>query len=160
MTLSRSQLYPSLNLTGTASRVGDSWFPDRDSHSMGVSLSIPLYSGGRDYYGTKSAVSNLSAASYNRERVDQQLLAQLQQAYTTYVEAVQQLNVNLAFVEAATARAEIARNKYNNGLLSFEDWDIIENDLIVRQTALVLSQRNRVTTEAAWEQAQGKGVIP
>jgi len=160
VTLSRSQLYPSLNLTGTASRVGDSWFPDRDSHSMGVSLSIPLYSGGRDYYGTKSAVSNLSAASYNRERVDQQLLAQLRQAYTTYVEAVQQLNVNLAFVEAATARAEIARNKYNNGLLSFEDWDIIENDLIVRQTALVLSQRNRVTTEAAWEQAQGKGVIP
>jgi len=160
VTLSRSQLYPSLNLTGTASRLGDSWFPDKDSHSVGVSLSIPLYSGGRDYYGTKSAVSNWSAASYNRERVDQQLLTQLRQAYTTYVEAVQQLNVNRAFVEAATARAEIARNKYDNGLLSFEDWDIIENDLIVRQTALVLSQRNRVTTEAAWEQAQGKGVIP
>ena len=30
------------------------------------------------------------------------------------------------FVEAAAVRAEIARSKYHNGLLSFEDWDIIE----------------------------------
>ena len=160
VTLARSPLYPSLNLTGSTGRQGNNWFPDNDSHSVGVSLSIPLYSGGRDYYGTKSAVSNLSAATYNRERVDQQLITRLRQAYTTYVEAVQRLKVNQAFVEAATARAEIARNKYDNGLLSFEDWDIIENDLISRQTALVQSQRDRITTEAAWEQAQGKGVIP
>ena len=160
VTLARSPLYPSLNLTGSTGRQGNNWIPDNDSHSVGVSLSIPLYSGGRDYYGTKSAVSNLSAATYNRERVDQQLITKLRQAYTAYVEAVQRLKVNQAFVDAATARAEIARNKYDNGLLTFEDWDIIENDLISRQTALVQSQRDRITTEAAWEQAQGKGVIP
>ena len=160
VTLARSPLYPSLNLTGSTGRQGNNWIPDNDSHSVGVSLSIPLYSGGRDYYGTKSAVSNLSAATYNRERVDQQLITRLRQAYTGYVEAVQRLKVNQAFVDAATARAEIARNKYDNGLLSFEDWDIIENDLISRQTALVQSQRDRITAEAAWEQAQGKGVIP
>lgn len=160
VTLARAPLYPSLNLTGSTGRQGNNWFPGNDSRSVGLNLSIPLYSGGRDYYGTKSAVSNLSAASYNRERVDQQQVTQLTQAYTVYVEAVQRLKVNQAFVEAATARAEIARNKYDNGLLSFEDWDIIENDLINRQTALVQSQRDRITAEAAWEQAQGKGVIP
>ncbi|MGE5241167.1 MAG: TolC family protein, partial [Bacteroidota bacterium] len=160
VTLARSPLYPSLNLTGSTGRQGNNWIPDNDSHSVGVSLSIPLYSGGRDYYGTKSAVSNLSAATYNRERVDQQLITRLRQAYTAYVEAVQRLKVNQAFVDAATTRAEIARNKYDNGLLSFENWDIIENDLISRQTALVQSQRDRITAEAAWEQAQGKGVIP
>jgi outer membrane protein len=160
VTLARAPLYPSLNLTGSTGRQGNRWIPDNDSHSVGVSLSIPLYSGGRDYYGTQSAVSNLSAATYNRERVDQQLVTRLQQAYAAYVEAVQRLKVNQAFVDAATARAEIARNKYDNGLLSFEDWDIIENDLISRQTALVQSQRDRITAEAAWEQAQGKGAIP
>jgi hypothetical protein len=57
-------------------------------------------------------------------------------------------------------RAEIARSKYNNGLLSFEDWDLIENDLINRQKALLVSVRERVTAEAGWEQARGEGAIP
>jgi outer membrane protein len=160
VTLARAPLYPSLNLTATTGRQGNSWFPDNDSRSVGLSLSIPLYSGGRDYYGTQSAASSLVAARDNRERLDQQLATQLIQAHAAYVEAVQRLKVNQAFVEAASARAEIARNKYDNGLLSFEDWDIIENDLINRQTALVQSERDRILAEAAWEQAQGRGAIP
>jgi len=158
--LAQSQLYPSLNLTGTAAKQGNSWIPDNDRHSVGVSLSIPIYSGGRDYYGTRSAVSDLSAANYNRERVDQQLITKLRQSSTGFIEAVEKLKVDQSFVEAATARAEIARNKYDNGLISFEDWDIIENDLISRQKTLVQSQRDRIVSEASWEQIQGKGVIP
>ena len=53
-----------------------------------------------------------------------------------------------------------SRNKYNNGLQSFEDWDGIENDLITRQKTSLLSSRQRIVAEANWEQAQGKGVIP
>jgi outer membrane protein TolC len=64
------------------------------------------------------------------------------------------------FLKAANARAEIARSKYSNGLMSFEDWDIIENDLINRQKAVLQSRRDRVTAEAAWEQVLGNGAIP
>jgi outer membrane protein len=84
----------------------------------------------------------------------------LKQAYANYVQAVEQLNVNQAFVDAAQMRAEIARSQYNNGLIAFSDWNLIENDLIQRQKSYVQSQRDRVVAEAAWEQAQGKGVIP
>ncbi|MGE5240026.1 MAG: TolC family protein, partial [Bacteroidota bacterium] len=41
VTLARSPLYPSLNLTGSTGRQGNNWIPDNDSHSVGVSLSIP-----------------------------------------------------------------------------------------------------------------------
>jgi outer membrane protein TolC len=84
----------------------------------------------------------------------------LEQAYSGYVQAVEQVNVSQAFVEAAQTRAEISRAQYNNGLLTFNDWNLIENDLTQRQTNYVVSQRDRVSAEAAWEQAQGKGVIP
>ncbi|MGZ3696004.1 MAG: TolC family protein, partial [Bdellovibrionota bacterium] len=67
--------------------------------------------------------------------------------------------VDQGFRDAATVRAEIARTKYNNGLQTFEDWDTIENDLITRQKAYLQSKRARVTAEAAWEQAQGIGVL-
>jgi hypothetical protein len=49
---------------------------------------------------------------------------------------------------------------YNNGLITFTDWDIIENDLILRQKSLLQTERDRVVAEAAWEQVQGLGVIP
>jgi outer membrane protein TolC len=125
-----------------------------------LNLSVPLFSGGRDYYTTKSAAASLEAVSSNRDNVERQLLVRLKQTYASYVESEEKLKVDQAFLEAAILRAEIARSRYNNGLMSFEDWDRIENDLIQRQKTVLQSQRDRVTAEAAWEQAQGKGVIP
>ena len=75
-------------------------------------------------------------------------------------QAIERLKVDESFRAAAIARAEIARRKYNNGLLSFEDWDIIENDLIFRQKNYLSSLQTRVTSEAAWERDRGTGAIP
>ncbi len=160
VTLARSGLYPSLNLSGSTSRVGDNWAPSDTRRSVGLNLNIPLYSGGKDYYATKSAVSSLEAASSNTDSSEHQLLVRLKQTFASYVESAEKLKVDKAFLDAAVARADIARAKYNNGLMTFENWDIIENDLIQRQKSFLLSQRDRVAAEAAWEQAQGKGVIP
>ncbi|OGI47444.1 MAG: hypothetical protein A2637_01165 [Candidatus Muproteobacteria bacterium RIFCSPHIGHO2_01_FULL_65_16] len=160
VTLARSGFYPSVNLTGSVGREGQEWYPDQDRRTVGLNLTIPLFSGGKDYYTTRSAASSLAAASANRDNVEHQLLVRLRQAYASYVESAEKLKVDQAFLDAADVRARIARSKYNNGLMSFEDWDRIENDLILRQKSLLQSQRERVTAEAAWEQAQGKGVIP
>jgi outer membrane protein TolC len=160
VTLARAGFYPSINLTGSTGRSGSDWFPQNDSHSVGLNLSVPLFSGGRDYYSTRSAVASLDAAASAKRTSEQQLLADLKQAYAGYVQAVERLKVDQAFLDAAQLRAEIARSQYNNGLISFSDWNLIENDLIQRQTAYVQSQRDRVVAEAAWELTQGRGVIP
>lgn len=160
VTLARSGFYPSVDVTGSVAREGEDWTPDRDRNTVGLNLTIPLFSGGRDYYATKSAASTLEAVSSNKDNVERQLLVQLKQAYANYVESAEKLKVDQAFLDAAVTRAEIARSRYNNGLMSFDDWDLIENDLIQRQTTFLQSQRGRVIAEAAWEQAQGKGVIP
>lgn len=127
--------------------------------SFGVTLSLPLFNGGKDLYTTQSASSLLRAAYFNQAHVDRTLLAKLQQLSASYEEAVQQLAVDQDFVQAAQVRAEIGRQKYNNGLLNFEDWDTIESDLIVRQKNVLQGQRDRIVNEAAWEQALGKGVL-
>ncbi len=158
--IARAGLLPTLNLTGTAGRQGEDWFPGDRRNSAGVSLSVPIFSGGKDYYATKGAGASLSAAQANRENLGRTLRTRLQQGYTGFVQAEAKRTVDREFVAAATVRAEIARGKYNNGLLSFEDWDIIENDLINRQKTALVSGRERVTAEATWEQAQGAGVIP
>lgn len=160
VTQARSGYYPSLNLTGSVAREGSDGYPDDSRRSVGLNLAIPLYSGGRDYYGVKGAASSLEAAAAAKDNLERQLLVRLRQVYAGYIESVEKLKVDQAFLEAATTRAEIARSRYNNGLISFEDWDRIESDLIARQKAFLLSQRDRILAEASWEQAQGKGVIP
>lgn len=157
--LARSPLYPSLNLTGQYGRQGADFFPADDRWAVGVNLSIPIYSGGKDYYNSKSATALVAAASFTRENLDRQLLAKLRQTHTALLEAVQRLKVDEAFYLAAITRAQIAREKYNNGLLSFEDWDVIENDLVLREKNRLQSERDRVIAEASWELALGKGVV-
>jgi outer membrane protein TolC len=157
---SRSYFFPRLDLGGAAGRTGDSFFPEDNHWSVGVTLTVPLFDGGRDWYGSKGAVSSWEASLQNRLSVRRQLLSKLEQLFHAYVEAIAKLRVDQSFRDAAVLRAEVARRKYNNGLLSFDDWDVIENDLIARQRSSLLSERDRVIAEAAWEQGQGKGVIP
>lgn len=156
----RSGFFPSLDVNGSLSRQDDEFFPDNQRWSVGATLSWALFNGGRDYFATRAALAASSAAAATRYNTQWQLVARLQQAYSDYQEAMQKLEVDASFRVAAQTRADIARSKYNNGLISFEDWDLIENDLIARQKNFLQSQRDRVVAEAAWEQIQGKGIVP
>jgi outer membrane protein len=159
LTLAQAGFYPSLNLTGSSTDSGPDWYPDRNRWYIGASLSFPLFNGGRDYYGSQSAKQSLRAASFTRVSDRDQALVKLKTNYSTYIESAQRLIVDQSFVEAAIVREKVSRQKYNNGLQTFEDWDLIENDLITRQKTLLATQRDRTTAEAAWEQAQGKGSL-
>ena len=156
----RSPFFPTLDLRGSVGKEDSGFFPDRDFWSIGLNFSIPFFNGGRDYYSTQSALSSWQSLLNSRLDARREAIVSLRQTYATYVEAVEKLKVDDSFKQAAVVRAEIARNRYNNGLLSFEDWDIIENDLILRQRAYLQSRRDRVVAEAAWERSQGKGIFP
>jgi len=158
--LARAGFYPSVNLSGSLARDGADWFPEDDRRSLTASITVPLFNGGRDYYTTRSSAALLTASTANKDNAERAARLRLRQAFNAYVEAAEKLRVDAAFVEAAEARAQIARSKYNNGLMSFEDWDRIETDLIQRHKIALAGRRDRITAEAAWEQAQGKGVIP
>lgn len=159
VTSAKSQFSPNVNVFATASRQGTTFPPNGDRHSFGLNVSIPVFNGANNYFTLKSSQSDLAAARFNRESIEKQLLPQLKQAYTAYLDAYEKLKVDRNFLDAATVRAEIARNKYNNGLLSFEDWDIIENDLITKQKTVIQSERDLQFAEAIWQKTQGKGVI-
>ncbi|MGZ3722452.1 MAG: TolC family protein [Bdellovibrionales bacterium] len=161
ITIARSQFFPTLAASGSVGKQGSEFFPtDTNRWSVGVALVFPLFNGGKDYYGTRSAAATWQSAEATRYNVNRDLLAKLQQAYTGYVEAVAKLRVDESFVRAATVHAEIARKRYNNGLMNFEDWDLVETDLINRRRSYLQSKRDRVIAEATWEQTQGKGVLP
>ncbi len=157
---SRSVFFPSLDLTASIGDHGDDWYPEHEHWSVGMTLTLPLFNGFKDSSNYRSSAALSGAAESNRQTADRAALAKLKDAHHTYVESVTKLKVDQSFREAAVVRAEIARNKYNSGLLTFDNWDTIETDLVGREKNYLQSVQNRVVNEAAWEQAQGKGVIP
>lgn len=159
LTQSEAGFYPTLNLSATTSQYGTTWYPNQDRWSVGATLSFPLFNGGRDYYSTRSSMESLKASKLSKSSALKEQVVKLKDAYVSYVQAVQKLKVDDAYVDAADTREKISRQKYNNGLSTFDDWDVIESDLIKRQKSFLQSERDRIVAEAAWEQAQGKGVL-
>jgi len=156
----RSAFFPTLSLNGSLSNTGDEWYPSSHRWSVGAGITFPFFAGGKDYYATKSAAQNLKAADATLASTHRADLFKLKNAYTNYIEAVRLVEVDKLFADATTIREKISAQKYNNGLMTFDDLDIIETDYINRQTNLLSAQQNRVVQEAAWELAQGKGAIP
>lgn len=159
ITVTRATFFPSLNLSGSVGRQDQEFFPGNPRWSIGLSLNFPLFNGFRDLSSFRNSVENSTVASQNRMNIDRDLIAKLKQARNGFAEAFEKLLVDGSFRDAAQTRAEIARNKYNNGLLTFDDWDVIESDLISRQKIYLQSKRDRLVKEATWEQIQGKGVL-
>jgi outer membrane protein TolC len=84
----------------------------------------------------------------------------LQQAFNSWVDAAQQSHVQQQVLQAAELRAEIARSQYTSGLMSFDDWDIIEDDLIAQQKTDLTARRDAILALAAWENARGVSLLP
>lgn len=157
----KSGFYPNWDVTGSVGKTGKDFFPDDQKNwRVGTSVSWDLFDGGKDYYATTSAILLEKAAEKRLENQTLELKRSLQESYTAFNEAVQSVKVSTAFLDASKVRADISRSKYNNGLTTFDDWDIIENDLITRQKDYTLKIRDRLAAEASWEQTQGTGVIP
>ncbi len=159
ITLAKAGYFPTVGVSGTYGRQDDVFFPRDDNWSVGFSVNIPIYNGGRDYYTTESAIASRASAGSSRADLDRSLVANLNGALARLVEAKKTLEVTQSFLKATEMRAEIGRGRYNNGLLSFDDWDVIESDLISRQQAFIASQRDYVLAEAAWENALGTGSV-
>lgn len=159
VTVARSAFMPSLDINGAVGKTDSEFFPQNQRWSVGASLSWNLFDGGKDYFSQKSAFSQKLVAERNWRNAELDLFTQLKRTYRGWQEARERYEVSHAYVEAGRVRAQIGRERYNNGLSSFDEWDRIETDLISYQKDQVLRKRDRVLAEANWEKAQGIGVI-
>lgn len=160
VSLAYSNFYPGLDITGSVRHIGEDFLDKQTTQkTVLLSLSIPLWDGGRDFFGVKKAKWDYLRLSNTRQQSKRLIVSTLRESYSSWVESNAKLAADTLFQSAALTRAQIARSKYNNGLLTFENWDIIENDLINRQKNYLVSKRDRVLTEAKWHQIIGAGVL-
>lgn len=154
--IAEAGFYPDLNLSATVTRQDDVWLPKPRNYSFGINLTYPLFNGGRDYYNVKIAKSEYEKSIHTRDSKKNLLTYSLEQSYLNFINASEQLLVLTEFYKASDTRATIARAQYSNGLISFENWDIIENDLINREKNLLVGKRDLGLAEATYLRNLGK----
>lgn len=152
----RSGNRPSLSAYGTAARFGDDWGVEEDSLGAGVRLSIPIWEGGQAGAEIRRAAARLAAAVASQSDTLNNQRTRVDQTFQSFQEAVEALAVQRQFLQAQELRAAIARQQYGNGLLDFDNWDIIENDLISRQKSLLETRRQAWRAEAEWWRVTGR----
>lgn len=157
--ISQSAFYPNFDLTGSYGYNDSKYFPETRKWSIGLTLSLPLFEGGQSYFAARSSGYKLTAKEQNFSNQIKKIKDKVQKVFFDYQEALQKEKLDESFLKASEVRAEIARSKYKNGLMSFDDWDVIENDLIQRQKSALSSHKDRVNKYALWLQAQGTEVI-
>ncbi len=157
--VARSELFPDVSATGSLGRAGNKWPPERNEGSAGIVFSYPFWPGGQNVFDLQSAKAEERRTQQSLRSTEDQTALGLEQTFAGFQDAVQKVDVQREFLEAARVRAEIARGQYTLGLLSFQDWDAIENDLISNQKTMLTNVKDAITAEAGWERAQGKGAI-
>jgi outer membrane protein len=155
----KSAYYPELSLVGSYGRSGED-LPDEDRWTVGLALDVPLYPGGRTRHEVEAARAALRQAEQRMRSREGDVLGDLVSAHASLLDGIDQVDVRIEFRDAAQVRAEIGRSQYASGLMTFEDWDVIENDLINAEQALLASRRDAVLAEAAWDLAKGKVLFP
>ena len=155
LSVAQSGNAPQISLIGSVGRYGvDDSFND-DRVTAGVKVSYPIWSGGQTQHAVDQATAALRAADAQlaevlNERV--RVLAGVQQGFS---DATDNVLVQTKYEEAAEIRAEISRQQYEGGLLSFENWIVIEDDLIAKQEQLLDARKSALVAEAAWWRSIG-----
>ncbi len=151
-------LYPSLALSLSAGLSDDHWFPEEKHASAGLSLSLPLFSGGSRMGAIARAQAGLSQAENDLQNISTSVQVALQQDWNALQDALGIYEVQDKYLQAALARGKIANAQYSSGLISFDDWSIIEDRLVSTQKSYLNSKAAMWSAEAAWLQTKGEGL--
>lgn len=152
----RSAFMPSVYLsTGFGNSAFRQLPPDRTDWQAGIDVSVPIYAGGSGKAGVAKARAAVNQLGADEESLYLSLKRSVAQAWKSFVDASENVDVQKKFLAAASERARIADAQYSAGLVSFNEWTIIEDNLVSAKKSYLNAQSNLLIAEAAWVQAKG-----
>ena len=154
--VTRSDRFPTVGLSArVAAGASDGWSQWGGSWSAGVSASMPLFTGGRNRANVAADKEKVIQSEMGLMDRANSLMASLQDQWNRYIDAVENEGVQKELLDAEMLRAEISTSKYKQGLLSYEDWDIIESNLINQGKTHLQRRRTSELEQARWKNALG-----
>jgi outer membrane protein TolC len=147
--------FPEVYVSGSFGETASDWPPRDDEWSTGLTVSIPLFEGGARIARMFKAKSQLNQLQADERSGRDGVILTLEETWQALQDALDNVSVQGKFLEAARERARIASAQYSAGLVSFDDWIIIENNLVAAKKAYLNARASLLTAEAAWILAKG-----
>jgi outer membrane protein TolC len=112
----------------------------RGNYATGISVEVPLFDGDKTGNMEEESRANLLAAQQQQRDIENQIQADIEQSLADMTASRQKLTISSLSVEQAGAAAEMARVKYDSGVIT-------NLDLLDAGTALEEAKLNRLRAE-------------
>ena len=86
------------------------------------------------------------------------IIQTLTDTWTTLQNTLDNVDVQNQFLTANTERVKITEAQYSIGFISFDNWTIIEDNLVSAKLSFLNAQADALLAEANWIQAKGETV--
>jgi len=151
-----ADFYPKISASAGTSTSGADFPPDQNQWDIGIGLSLPIFEGGLRLAEIKKA-----KAAYNQAQADERserdsVVLALEQNWTGFLDAIDNVKVQKKFLTAAIERARIAEGQYSLGLIQFDSWTIIEDSLVKAKKTFIDAEASALLAEAGWIEAKGE----
>jgi outer membrane protein TolC len=156
--ISQADYWPEISLQGSYFKTlqETAAFGNDGRWNVGLNLNLSLIDFGKRDANVKMAESRLKQVEFSIQNTVSLMKVQLAQAWTGLQNAFNQIQVSQKFLEATQERSTIAGVQYSSGLISFDNWIIIENDFANARRDYLNTQVDAVITEAKWRQLKGE----
>ena len=151
-----ADFFPEISAQAGTSRSDSRWPPENYQWDVGLSVSFPIFEGGLRLAEVSQAKALFNQAEANERSGKDGVILALEQTWVKLQDTVETVEVQKKFLEAAEERAKIAESQYGLGLVQFDNWTIIEDDLVRVKKAFLDVQASALIAEANWIQAKGE----
>lgn len=147
----QGDFYPRISASGNYSKSGNDFLPQNESWRVGLNISLPVFTGFGNTVRLSNADANLMIAEINEKQGYIDKIISLREKWNRFMSSRENLTAAEKYLEAAKVRSEIARSQYSAGLLNYDNWIIIENDLVRYERSYLDSLAGLYTAAADWK---------
>ena len=152
----KAEFWPQVTGRANAGRGDEEWPPAPDEWGAGINVSLPLFEGGSRHALLNEARALLKQVQANEQDVRDTLRADLEEAWATMQNAVDAVAVQQKMLAASEERSRIAESQYTSGFITYDNWAIIENNLVTAKRLFLDVKAVAMRAEAQWIKAKGE----
>lgn len=147
---------PEASASGSYKWSGSDWPEKRSGWSLGASVSVPLFAGGRLSSNLDAARAALKSSEAALKNAEDEAALGAEDAFLAWREAASWLDAAQSSLDAAQARAWLVRKQYLAGQASYFEWRGVEEQLISEQNQRLSADRGLAAAQAAFLQSIGE----
>ena len=147
---------PTLSGSAGANKAGTHWTPRGNNWNLGLALSMPIFEGGLRLAQVSQAQGLLNQLKENERSTRDGLVVSLASTWAALQDAIETVGVQYKNLIATEERSKIAEAEYATGFITYDNWTIIEDNLVQAKTTYLNAQAGALLAEANWIQAKGE----